>query len=340
MIPQARLQQNIAAAILADIPEVAVALRVEFGGEEEVVVIALGVAVFAGVDVVGVAAGEDGRAAAQEVVEIGLADVGIEARVGGLGGDGVGEGFDELLVFDSFLCEVSGVGNALALVGDVLVAVDVPVEGVESQRFSGGEGGGVAEEGAGRFADGDLGGVLQVSEGLQKKVVGGAEGCVCAEDEGGINDEAPFPVFPRGGKGLVLPLSGGDARQGREGLFKETKRKMPGLNLLHFGGVAGGGIKTEEGQPAFEMEDLHPGFDGAPDVLQPAVVYTVGDQGGHPVEDFEFKGSVARVCEGHLTGEGGERLVGQGEVGDFGGQPEGGVFIGEGEFTHGDGHRR
>ena len=79
VVPDPRVQPHVAAAVLAHIAEVAVALRIILAGDGKPVVIALRVAVLAAEQVNDLVAAHDkGIAAAQEVIQIALADVGVK----------------------------------------------------------------------------------------------------------------------------------------------------------------------------------------------------------------------------------------------------------------------
>ena len=87
-----RGEQNVTAAILVDVPEIAVALSVVFFPEREIIVFPLRVAVLPGVEVIGhllFPVPEKRRhAAPEEVVQPALLRVGVENRIGGPGGYG------------------------------------------------------------------------------------------------------------------------------------------------------------------------------------------------------------------------------------------------------------
>ena len=92
-------EEQIHAAVLEHVAEVAVALGKRRVLQQEVVVIALQVAVLAPEQVELRAAGHLGRKAApQTVVEIALANVGIEARVGGHGEGAPGDPGDQVAI--------------------------------------------------------------------------------------------------------------------------------------------------------------------------------------------------------------------------------------------------
>src|SRR5699024_1314967 len=85
----------VAAAVLVDVAEVAVALGIVLVAHGEVVILPLGVAVLPGIEIEGgllaVLLEENRRAAPEQVVHIGLTAVGVKDGIGGLGLHGVGE---------------------------------------------------------------------------------------------------------------------------------------------------------------------------------------------------------------------------------------------------------
>ena len=99
VVPDARVQPDILAAVLVHVAVVAVALRVEFRREIKGVVIAFQVAVLARVDMldngrIGIAQ-QDRPAAAQHVIQKGLARVGVKERFTGSDGDMIGQFLDQ-----------------------------------------------------------------------------------------------------------------------------------------------------------------------------------------------------------------------------------------------------
>ena len=77
-----RRQRNITAAVLVDIPEISVALRVIFRLNGKVVIIAFQIPVLAGERIEHLlAAQQQGKATAQAVIKVGITAVGVEDRV-------------------------------------------------------------------------------------------------------------------------------------------------------------------------------------------------------------------------------------------------------------------
>ena len=118
----------------------------------------------------------------------------------------------------------------------------------------------------------------------------------------------------------------------------EGEVKVAGLDLAHLGGVASAGLEAVEWETLVEVKDGHPGFEGAADLFQAAVVDAVGHDAGQAVEELEGQRSVAQVGDRHLADQGGKGLAGEDEVEDAGLDGVGNVGGLELKLVHADAH--
>ena len=200
---------------------------------------------------------DEGPSTAQHVVEKRLTGIGIKTPRGTVGRNDVGELVGKPVNFLAFPLHVGWLGKTPLLAVDLFDVAGMADDAIQCRRLFWRQDPTRAEETARRPASGDLPSLAQICQGLHDEAVRFTQGCVLTKDDHRID------------KGCQ-----------QSSRVIEPQVKVPGLELAHLGRVARAGLEPVEGHAFLQVEHRHPRFDRATNLLETAIVHTVGHDAG------------------------------------------------------------
>ena len=295
VVAQLGMIQDIAATVLVDVTEVAVALCIIFFPHREIVILPFGIAVLAGIQVEGcslLSIPEEVRhTAAKQVVNIGLTAVSVKYRIGGVGIGSCGQVIGELLCFFPLFLKPGRTSDLLGKGMEPLLAFSLTIEGVNHQLLTGCQTGSPGQEAAGEEVLSHLMDGAESFQSLFGELTSHSKAGILTKDDAGLHQRTEKSTF------LI-----------------HTQAEVDALNAGYHCGIGHGSTNPEAGHPGLHILSLHPGLGQLSHLLQRIIAHAIGNNGRHTIQQFQFHHAVGDVLHSQAPHQGSGPLSGQAEV--------------------------